>query len=282
MLVGNFLSLTDPRFMVDRPGYENYGISYYYDKFELIETDRNFSIDYEKDSDCFPIIVTFTPNNIDTATYWKWSFHDGTNSTDEFARKRFNKPGTYTIKLATTENGKTYYYEKTITLEQKPLPTADFEVNERLAMNSPIQFENLSENAVYFEWDFGDGNTSTERNPWHTYTQPNDYVVTLTAYNEDDCADIIQYPIYISCAGRMTVNVFTPNNDGQNDDYSFDSLQICEEFHIQIFDRWGRLVFENQDPFRPWDGGNQSSGTYYYIIRYRGGGQEQGYITLIR
>jgi gliding motility-associated-like protein len=283
MLVGNFLSLYDPRFKrntTENPRYKN--ISYFYDRFRLVATDRKFSIDYVKENNCFPVTVTFTPNNIDTATYWKWNFHDGTLSYDEIAQKTFNEPGTYTIRLETTEKGKTYHYEKVITLEQNPLPTADFEANERLAMNSPIQFENLSENAVYFEWDFGDGNTSTEANPWHTYTQPNDYLVTLIAYNEDDCADTIQYPFYISCSGRMNVNVFTPNNDGRNDDYSFDSLQICENFSIQIFNRWGGLVFENQDPYRPWDGGNEPSGTYYYIIRYRGGGQEKGFITLIR
>lgn len=283
MLVGNFLPLFDPRFKLSVTEDRRYlGITYFYDKFKLVATDRKFTIDYVKENNCFPVTVTFTPNNIDTATYWKWNFHDGTLSYDEVAQKTFNEPGTYTIKLETTEKGKTYHYEKVITLEQNPLPIADFEANERLAMNSPIQFENLSENAVAFEWDFGDGNTSTEANPWHTYTQPNDYLVTLIAYNEDDCADTIQYPFYISCSGRMNVNVFTPNNDGQNDDFSFDSLQICADFSIQIFNRWGGLVFENQDPYRPWDGGNEPSGTYYYIIRYRGGGQEKGFITLIR
>jgi hypothetical protein len=235
MLVGNFLPLFDPRFKTNKPVDPRYlGITCFYDKFNLVATDRKFFIDYVKENNCFPVTVSFTPNNIDTATYWKWNFHDGTLSYDEIAQKTFNEPGTYTIRLETTEKGKTYHYEKIITLEQNILPTADFEANERLAMNSPIQFENLSENVVYFEWDFGDGNTSTEANPWHTYTQPNDYVVTLIAYNEDDCADMIQYPFYISCSGRMNVNVFTPNNDGQNDDYSFDSLQICKNFSIQI------------------------------------------------
>jgi hypothetical protein len=67
---------------------------------------------------------------------------------------------------------------------------------------------------------------------------------------------------------RFFIN-FIPNNDGQNDDYSFDNLHISERFSIQ-------------DPYRPWDGGNEPSGTYYHIIRYRGGGQEKGFITLIR
>jgi gliding motility-associated-like protein len=283
MLVGNFLSLVDPRFQSSRVIQPlSPLLSYYFDNFELIETERKFSIHSEKNQDCFPITISFTPNNVQTSDSWKWTFDNGVTTTDQFPRKTYQEPGTYIVRLTTVENEKTYYYTDTIILEQQPLPIADFEINEEFVMNSPINFENLSEAAVSYEWDFGDGNTSEQVSPWHTYTEPNDYIVTLTAYNADGCENTISYPIYITCGGLMNVNVFTPNNDGINDEFSFDSLQICQEFSITIFDRWGRLVFETQDPYQPWDGDEQPSGTYYYLIRYRNGGQEQGYVTLIR
>ncbi|MBB3699321.1 PKD domain-containing protein [Flammeovirga yaeyamensis] len=47
-------------------------------------------------------------------------------------------------------------------------------------------FTNTSENATSYEWDFGDGNTSTEKNPSNTYEAGGDYTVTLTAYGEDE------------------------------------------------------------------------------------------------
>lgn len=46
-----------------------------------------------------------------------------------------------------------------------------------------VTFSNFSQNATSYEWDFGDGNASTEENPVHTYSQGGDYVVELTAIN---------------------------------------------------------------------------------------------------
>jgi gliding motility-associated-like protein len=285
MLVGNFLSFADPRFQSSEPFHPNTSsqFSYYFDLFELTETNRQFTIDYQKNQDCFPVTITLFPSNLTFSDYWKWTFEDGTTSRQKNAQVTFDEPGTYTIKLAINQSdGKIYYFDKIITLEQAPLPIADFEANEELVMNSPINFENLSTDGVAFEWDFGDGFTSEDTNPSHIYTAPDDYTVTLTAYSIDGCSNTISYPIYITCGGLMNVNVFTPNSDGINDEFSFDSLQICRDFSITIFDRWGRLVFETQDPYQPWDGDEQPSGTYYYLIRYRNGGQEQGYVTLIR
>lgn len=75
MLLGNFLSLTDPRFQSTRIIPNNYShfVSYYYDKFELIKTDpdRKFSIDIIQEPGCFPVNVSFIPNNVNPGTYWK-------------------------------------------------------------------------------------------------------------------------------------------------------------------------------------------------------------------
>ena len=48
-----------------------------------------------------------------------------------------------------------------------------------------VNFTNFSQNATSYEWDFGDGNSSTEENPTHTYMEVGDYTVVLTATNSD-------------------------------------------------------------------------------------------------
>ncbi len=66
---------------------------------------------------------------------------------------------------------------------QGPAPTAAFSVSgeEPFKVNSPVSFENSSSNAFSYLWSFGDGNTSIEKDPAHTYTVPGEYTVTLKA-----------------------------------------------------------------------------------------------------
>jgi PKD repeat protein len=61
--------------------------------------------------------------------------------------------------------------------------TADFEYSGDLKTNNTIQFNNLSKNADTYDWDFGDGTSSTLENPGKSYAQPGAYTVKLVAKN---------------------------------------------------------------------------------------------------
>lgn len=67
----------------------------------------------------------------------------------------------------------------------KKQPTASFTVdNYSPFINDVIHFDNTSLEGITFTWDFGDGATSTEENPSHTYVNAGVYTVTLTAYSK--------------------------------------------------------------------------------------------------
>jgi gliding motility-associated-like protein len=66
--------------------------------------------------------------------------------------------------------------------------------------------------------------------------------------------------------------VFTPGNDGKNDEYLVDIFNY-REFRLQIFNRWGERIFETEDPSVGWNGNDINgkqlpSSTYYYILDY--------------
>ena len=65
-------------------------------------------------------------------------------------------------------------------------PLAFFEANPQICIDDDTGIQNTSCNADTFFWDFGDGNTSTEENPNHTFDGPGFYTVTLTVENECD------------------------------------------------------------------------------------------------
>jgi gliding motility-associated-like protein len=61
-------------------------------------------------------------------------------------------------------------------------------------------------------------------------------------------------------------NIFTPNGDGINDLLRFDLLEQFDGNKLQIFNRWGKLVFESANYQNDWNGGDLKDGTYFYVL----------------
>lgn len=84
--------------------------------------------------------------------------------------------------------------------DDDPLPASisDFDVaNTVIEAWHPVKFRNKSVNAATFEWDFGDGEFSTEVSPSHTFDAPGTYDVTLTAITEDGQESIAVIPVEV-------------------------------------------------------------------------------------
>ncbi len=135
--------------------------------------------------------VTFK-NTSENATSYAWDFGDGNKSTDENPTHTYAKDGTYTVKLTATNEGKSADKTATINLKGSSIQVvASFTFTEGTKGGTVI-FTNTSENAIGYTWDFGDGNTSIEENPTHTYGENNTYTVKLTVTNAGKSADTTQ------------------------------------------------------------------------------------------
>jgi len=90
--------------------------------------------------------------------------------------------------------------------DAKDLPVASFFYSPASAgVGDTIYFQSNCQNANTYEWDFGDGNGSTEVNPYHIFTQEGSYTVQLTAYN-DDGSDMTSKTVQIqppSCWNKL-------------------------------------------------------------------------------
>jgi gliding motility-associated-like protein len=119
-------------------------------------------------------------------------------------------------------------------------------------------------------WDFGDGSSSALPNPSHTYTANGLQTVCLTAEN-NGCADTTCMLIDVDALEFINVpNVFTPDGDGINDFFFINSSGL-KEFKLEIYDRWGILMFTSELPNQKWDGRTTSGvevvdGTYYFVL----------------
>jgi gliding motility-associated-like protein len=131
----------------------------------------------------------------------------------------------------------------------------------------PVFLYNLSGNATEFLWNMGDGTTYTSFNPVHHYTTPGQFDVQLIANNQWNCPDTFMLAGAVTAepsGGIQFPNAFTPGTGGPTDglydplsfsnDHFFPIQQGVENYHLQVFNRWGELVFESHDVRRGWDG----------------------------
>ncbi|MFM8243851.1 MAG: gliding motility-associated C-terminal domain-containing protein, partial [Crocinitomicaceae bacterium] len=126
------------------------------------------------------------------------------------------------------------------------------------SVNSTVNFLNNSTNANSYQWFFGDGLSSTQFEPLHSFDSENCFGFTITLVASDgNCTDTIQQ--YLTCDNETIFyvpNTFTPDGDNFNQTFfpvfhsGFDPLN----FEMLIFDRWGELIFETHNVNYGWDG----------------------------
>ncbi|MDX1417208.1 MAG: Calx-beta domain-containing protein, partial [Candidatus Promineifilaceae bacterium] len=114
-------------------------------------------------------------------------FGDGGSSTAPNPSHTYNTPGTYSVALTVTNSAGSDTLTETdyIVVTAPPPPVAEFEADTTSGFTPlTVNFTDLSQNApTSWSWTFGDGGTSTEQNPSHTYHSAGTYTVTLTATN---------------------------------------------------------------------------------------------------
>lgn len=164
----------------------------------------------------------------------------------------------------------------TVTVALFNQPSAAFDLSINLNCNGiEARFINTSSNATGYNWNFGDETNSSEENPVHFYQSLNNTTVSMIAIN-GSCSDTaLSAPISFSIEDSIgkIPNVFTPNNDGQNDCFGVDSLLNFDNcFSLKIFNRWGDTVFSTDNSTDCWNGKKNNTkqeapeGVYFYLI----------------
>lgn len=138
-----------------------------------------------------PLTVAFTDTSMNSPTSWNWSFGDGTYSTSQNPTHSYSTSGTsatsYTVSLnATNLVGSNITTRADYITLYSTSPIVSFTGSPRTGGTYPVtvQFNDTSTlNPTNWSWDFGDGNTSTLKNPTHTYSWLGNFTVSLTATN---------------------------------------------------------------------------------------------------
>jgi gliding motility-associated-like protein len=136
-----------------------------------------------------------------------------------------------------------------------------------------VRFFNLSEGADYFIWQFGDGDTTQVKDPFHKYMSEGTFDPTLSAYKVNGnvvCVNswTMSPGVTVQPVGVLRFStVFSPNKTGpidrtdlptggtEMDQFFFPPIrETVLNYKLQIFNRWGSLIFESHDINKPWNG----------------------------
>lgn len=149
----------------------------------------------KNDSACFSDLSSITPGSL---TNWSWNFGDpGSGPANVSAVKNpchiFNGPGPYSVLLTVTSDSGC---QSTVTLPVTVNPAPVAQINpQNVCLNATTQFTDGSASSSandpisVWNWNLGDGNTSAQQNPAHTYTAPGTYSVTLAITSQKGCKD---------------------------------------------------------------------------------------------
>lgn len=226
---------------------------------------------------CVPVEVSFTNNSILGDSMY-WDFGDGTTSTELNPKHTYDDPGEYTVTLTVIDSNScnvSSVTERVITVLDQG--SAKFEATYDACLGT-LSLENLSENALSYLWDFGNGESSEEELPEYTYPAPGEYWLKLIVNPGSLCESIDSQRLIIPAFAVPEItlyNVFTPDMDGSNDCFQMDLANAaCGEYELKIYNRWGEKVFETEDANMCWNGKVFNTGeelpasTYFYIVKY--------------
>jgi len=239
----------------------------------ILVNDQTYSI-MNPQKICFGDEIRLTAGG-GTSYHWEpEGFLDDPNSRNPMAQ-----PDTTTWFKVWVTNGFGCVGEDSVLITVVPDFEVDFESRkENSCFDSPdILFTNLSEGADNYSWDMGNGDELSDENLNYNYHDTDTFLVVLNGIR-DICHKSKAVPV--SSIETIIPNIITPNGDGKNDSFQ---VLTDQQVHMQIYNRWGEGVFENEDYRNEFTGAGLSTGIYYYELEFTSDGTScRGWLQILK
>ena len=173
-------------------------------------------------SGCSPLTVNFS-NTSTGATSFNWSFGNGNVSSLTNPSANFIIPGTYVVTLTARNGTATSSQSVTITVFKNPV--ANFVLSQSAGcVNDVICFSDTSlagsAPVTNWSWDFGDGNTSSDQHPCHSYASAGNYTVVLVVTDQNGCTDNKMVTNAVRMSSSFTASFNQTNTQACNPPHS--------------------------------------------------------------
>jgi gliding motility-associated-like protein len=248
---------------------------------------------------CPPATITFNnlSNPIDDTYTLEWDFGDGGTDTVISPTYTFQEDGIFSVSLKITSPiGCETDTVFTDLIEIQPSPIADFDYQPKFLSNlqPDVTFIEEAIDAVHWDWYINGRRVSDQPEFEYMFQDTGYQEVTLLVTHEEGCTDTLtQYIDVLPEIRYFMPNAFTPNYDNVNDFFGFAGVALgITDYQLVVWDRWGGVVFETNDPFTYWNGQHLNQGrlaqdgVYVWVASFtgpRGKTHEyKGFVTLMR
>ncbi|MGQ0829200.1 MAG: PKD domain-containing protein [Bacteroidota bacterium] len=220
---------------------------------------------------CEPLSTSFINTSIfPIPLHYNWLI-DGVNDTTTHPNHIFYNQGTYSIQLVAIDtNGCSDTLKKNNYITVNPKPQA-------IALVNPVKTDIIQPNITFYDntqgthstfFNLGDESFETLPIVQHSYKDTGKYNWFLIVTNSFGCKDTIDGVIEITETSQVYIpNSFTPNNDGLNDEFK-PVISNYRSVTLQIYDRWGILIFNTNDIKKGWNGNFKNSDNRCQIDTY--------------
>jgi PKD repeat protein len=225
-------------------------------------------------SGCMPFAVEFpsaTKYNYPDSYQWDFGYEGLTSSGSNPAPLVYDTAGVYIVRLSVEGDGGSNWDYKKVTVYPKPIAgfsfTPDYAwLRSQTEDGTPVKFFNTTIEGQNYVWDFGDGEISSEFQPAHEYLETGTFYITLMAESGEGCLDTLTNgPVVIEGRGKIEFpNIITVFPDDAAEEY-YDPAnpdprifrpvaEGVETYRLEIYNRWGELIFTSEDLYKGWNG----------------------------
>jgi gliding motility-associated-like protein len=249
---------------------------------------------------CVPFCTTFNfQKGSPIITNINWSFSNGNTFKDSVnVYQCFTTAGIHTVNISLVDS-KGCKGSSTATVEGYPIPKAEFSYSPDAPNENDnvITFTDETGNAKITDWywDFYSNgkDTSNKSNTTYTFPEIGNYFVYLKVTSDHGCVDsIVKKLTIVEDVTFFIPNSFTPNGDGNNEVFLPKGVGV-KKYRMDIFDRWGQLVYTSTDLYQGWDGKSKKGGdilpqdVYVYKISVTNNNSSKpksytGHVTLMK
>jgi PKD repeat protein len=201
---------------------------------------------------CAPLTVQFNDESSESTTNWAWTFDGGNpgTSAEQNPEVVYETAGTYSVTLIVTNplGNDTIQQDDIVVILGGP--QAGFNA---AILGKDVTFANESEDGDTYAWDFGDGATSTDENPNHTYETNGTYQVTLIVTN--GCgSDTFSQEVIIDVSGQdapefLEIFEVFPNPNNGKFVIHLEGVPTASGIRIDIVDVLGRQIYADKLDF---------------------------------
>jgi len=223
--------------------------------------------------DCLPSFIGLSSSPEGTGPFlYQWSFGDGTGSDQSSPVHEYLDAGDYTVSLTITDPIGCVGVQ-TVPGKVRILPRAELAYAIRPQVvtlsDARVEFEGLAANSSGALWEIADIASIDSSFAQYTFADTGLYEIRYSVVTSEGCeATATDFVRVLEDLNLFVPSAFTPNNDGLNDEFKpFVPGFEVEDYRFEVYDRWGKVLFQTRSLDTGWLGDGTPDGIYFWSIR---------------